>query len=358
MIDKLNIYLPESASDLIKKDCFNFRILKANDTPNVNDYITRLLCGYHSAFQEELDQEINLIIDNITNELHFHNDRKLKEIASNIVYTRFNDLKAKPHGNHISYKPVRKTESFFMDPNNDSIEDYDIEKIQSGQQDPDSYFPNNFSRSNYLRGLILQFLNLSMAEREKYLFLEQYEELVDRCSRKKAINIKLKTEKVVRSIIPYKVEPGETGLYNYLVCAERTKENTLIISSYHLCDITFDKVLTAPKNMPPLTKEMIALLKKTLKNGPNHIYLGSQITRVQFTKDGCDLFKKIYTDRPHPMKKEKQEDGSSIYTFDCPQVQLFRYFRRFGPDAKILEPESLKEELIQFYKDSLKNYED
>ena len=49
-------------------------------------------------------------------------------------------------------------------------------------------------------------------------------------------------------------------------------------------------------------------------------------------------------------------DGD-LYHFDWPEMQLEDYFRRFGKDAVVISPKSLKTKLRNYYSRALEAYE-
>ena len=76
--------------------------------------------------------------------------------------------------------------------------------------------------------------------------------------------------------------------------------------------------------------------------------------KIEFTEAGYRIYKVIFHLRPKPI----EEDGKNrILIFNEPEDSLFFYFRQFGENIKILEPESLKQKLKTFYKKALESYE-
>ena len=64
-----------------------------------------------------------------------------------------------------------------------------------------------------------------------------------------------------------------------------------------------------------------------------------------------DQFKVITKNRPIVSKIE-----GDLYYFDWPELQLEEYFKRFGRDAIVIEPASLKEKIKKFYYYGLREY--
>ena len=47
MTEKIKVSIPQETSELLKKDCADFKITKANDTPNMNAFINTLLVNFY-----------------------------------------------------------------------------------------------------------------------------------------------------------------------------------------------------------------------------------------------------------------------------------------------------------------------
>ena len=58
---------------------------------------------------------------------------------------------------------------------------------------------------------------------------------------------------------------------------------------------------------------------------------------------------------PIYMREENKPDGCYQY-YQCSQNQLELYFRRFGAEAEIISPESLREKMAEFYRLALRAY--
>ena len=64
-----------------------------------------------------------------------------------------------------------------------------------------------------------------------------------------------------------------------------------------------------------------------------------------------DKFRKIYVHRPVPTRVENNN-----FYFECAYTQLVQYFVRFGSDAKIIYPQSVRDEVYNFHRRALDRY--
>ena len=81
-------------------------------------------------------------------------------------------------------------------------------------------------------------------------------------------------------------------------------------------------------------------------------FLGKTTTiKVKLTTLGESLLKTFTEYRPKLIKNEK-----NIYFFETSEEQAKIYFRGFSKEAEILEPLSLREEIIKEYQEALNIY--
>ena len=73
---------------------------------------------------------------------------------------------------------------------------------------------------------------------------------------------------------------------------------------------------------------------------------------IHMTERGKQMYKMIVKNRP----AVTSIDGNK-YTFDWPEMQLEDYFRRFGKEAIVMRPKSLKNRLHNYYESALEAYE-
>ena len=63
------------------------------------------------------------------------------------------------------------------------------------------------------------------------------------------------------------------------------------------------------------------------------------------------MFRTHYTHRPIPDYIE-----GDYYYFNCSYAQIYAYFRRFGMEAYIVSPSSLRDKLYKFHKQAINHY--
>ena len=72
---------------------------------------------------------------------------------------------------------------------------------------------------------------------------------------------------------------------------------------------------------------------------------------VRMTERGKQMYKMIVKNRPVVTTIEGDR-----YHFDWPELQLEEYLRRFGKEAVVIKPKSLKSRLRKYYEEALQAY--
>ncbi len=350
-LNKINIYISIDMHQKIMHDCEFFHIEKnKKGEPIKNKFITRLILATNQSFIDQYEQRSNIMKQALEATLK---DKEIDEDTVQKIAKKYTEQSLKieekkrkgmkGQSQPLSYKPVDETERFL---NSDFLKN------------------TGLSRGSYLKNMLMDYFSEPMAVRETILYKDIYDQLNNFCHKQTPITIYTKNDKP-HKIIPYKMVQGHNGMYTYLLCGEIA--NTLLSHKqnvhkvmearcYHL--FLIDQVDKDHKRRnEKLNEQVIEQLKTMIKKGPEHAINSSNSAKIRMTKVGKSLFTKIYNDRPIPDKQPVKEGKHYIYTFtDCSSDQLFFYFRRFGPEAEVLEPESLRNRLIEFHKKCLDVY--
>lgn len=97
----------------------------------------------------------------------------------------------------------------------------------------------------------------------------------------------------------------------------------------------------------------IKLFEELIFRGSKNVEQRTALTKVKSTKRGVKIFNKYYLHRPISLSIK-----DNIYTFNTSVDNLFVYFTRFGKEAYILEPNSLKKQMRKFHKQTYTLYSD
>ena len=210
-----------------------------------------------------------------------------------------------------------------------------------------------------LKAVIEEYARKTEYEREGILLREKIEELQLCIEAQQLVVLTLNGSDHTRhEVRPYSICSDSGCNYHYLVGLTRKAGTTYPerIASYRLSRINTIKRshLRSGKITVVQARE---IEQKIRDNGVQFLLQESETICVRLTERG----KKMYDSQAHlrPVFSEcrKLPDGSRKYTFDCTQMQAEFYFFKFGSDAEIIEPHSLRELFKSQYTLALEKYE-
>ena len=186
------------------------------------------------------------------------------------------------------------------------------------------------------------------SQRERIVFKDNYDMLVSCCKKSQPVYFAMAGKPhIVHDVIPYMVVTGPEEMYNYLLCQE---EDGLThqpkAQPYRLNRIRGLNRSTKAANLQDGVKQRLEVMRK---QGPQYAINDDTEVCVRLTSKGRGMYNRIYFGRPAYMREENRADGCYQY-YQCSQNQLELYFRRFGAEAEIITPESLRDRIAEFYR--------
>lgn len=320
--DKIKIYVTDSILSTLKKDAENFEFYKSDMVKiNHNKFLSQLIVNYTDDYQAKQDRLIdylhNTISKNTTASTRQINDLCLE------INAHLNDWLSAPanekYDKIVSLKPTRETDSIIS-----YIEQYQL---------------SGCSLSEYFRNMFASYCALPQDKREAIIFKKQREALLDAINKKKKVFITgCTTNKDGIIVSPYAIISSKEELHSYL-----------LYSNNDICmprRISRIKTVTILKDDCYFTDKELALFDKMKQYSPQYFYgYDEEEVTIELTKVGIEKFRKMYIHRPVP----KSIDGN-IYTFECSHSQIMQYFRRFGKEAYIISPKSLRDGMLYYYR--------
>ena len=295
---------------------------------NRNSMINKIILTYLKIKnQDDIQEKMFYDIKNMDVNMSAEKEKKLKEIIRKNLYETLKIKKgnSKLINFHLNKKTFQECKSLGENLN---------------------YFDTEFFR------VIFEWYSLKAKyEREQILFYEEILIIKEAIEKKYELEFKVKDNngkllKITNSY-PFGIFESKDENYNYLVTADNNEKlySTRISNIMNL--LLIRKIFSVSKEIQEKAKERIK----------NRYYGMGNIIRckIEFTEIGYRNFKVISHLRP---KAIEQDQKNRILTFNEPEDSLFFYFRQFGENIKILEPESLKQKLKEFYKNALESYED
>lgn len=216
------------------------------------------------------------------------------------------------------------------------------------------------SVTKYLGRLFEAYSNLTIKDREKCIFADNFEIIETAISEQKCITVNILKQGEIKTlqIKPYKILADIFTEYYYLVgysCEYPDEE----------CEIATFRLsrLNNPKKCrcDYLTQNEIIALEQRLEDvSPAYLQNKAVEIKVIMTRAGEEKYSIILRNRPNAIKKETLINNNGEYkvkyTFFGSEFQIANYFHQFGSDAVIIEPHKLHDEQKEWYFYATKAY--
>ena len=162
-------------------------------------------------------------------------------------------------------------------------------------------------------------------------------------------------------VYPYDVQAQALSPYNYLLgaCFRQTEQGDgwqpylLRLSAVLEC-----REVPLPQNVPPPGEDLRRqCFAQARERGLSYLHFPCQQVRVRLTKpEGVRLYRRILWYRPLMQAVESEDETGMICRFYCPPLQARTYFVRFGPEAQVLFPDDLRQDIDRFFTDAAAQY--
>lgn len=322
MQEKIKISLPTNVLNTLKLDCKNFNIVKADGTPNFNSFINTLIVNFYEGFtanEETSQDEISKIVSILP-------DRYRETIFNGVIkaMAKRNSNITDKNSSTFSFKPTKSSEKAVSF----------IENIILA----------NESLSSFYRRLFISYTSRPQPKREIIIFKENYDLLQKAIKKGVQVCIVTKGDRIKNTSI-YAVASAKEELYNYILSSDEQDLYTL-----RLANVKSVSLLSKKAETPNDVKE---IFERQIRCGVQYpIYRDEdQLIKVIMSNKGLYLYKKIYLYRPDPIKIE-----GNVFFFDCSVNQAMHYFKRFGVDAIIVEPEKIAKMMYTYYAGATRKY--
>lgn len=323
-MDKIKVNLSYRTYNILLGDMSAFGFVKEDGDINRNAFLNQLVRNFYKLDQPISEAVVSKIDSSLTAlGLGKEKANPVKDDLIRILSDRKFHFIASPKECSLSFRPLKGNDLIF-----EEIED----NLLQGR-----------TISDYFRTLFDDYASLSQAERECLLFYDRVTLLDEAISKHREIVMTLTDHKA--RFEPYDlVTTGEEAFTYALGFVGKT------LFSFHLYKMG-DLVLSGHSFTP--TTERREAIEQIIHDGPDYVS-GDVITaRVRLTPAGEKKLGKIWHGRPQNGHRE-----GDVYVLTASSFQLASYFERFGKDAVILSPASLRNEIMKYYQDGLSAYAD
>jgi hypothetical protein len=326
MTEKYKIYLSDDTRSRLINDAELFEFTKKDESVNLNSFLKTLIVNYFDRYRHDSENLLANIKHDLTS-ITSISDKDAALLADKIVSTYIKTDSLQSSKNSALTLTV-------------SGSSYEILKIIENNMLKDT------SLSQYLKDMFNSYLSIPRSERETIIFKDTYEDISKALREHRIISFTTTSsgDNIAYHVEPYVIAPSKEEQCNYLLCKDINSRipRTFRISRLRSVFVTSD-TFTVDSDMQ---KE---LQEKAIRS-PHSVSLTVQAV-VRLNKYGVKKFKVITKNRPIVSKIEED-----LYYFDWPELQLEEYFKRFGKDAKVIKPASLKEKIKKFYYYGLREY--
>ena len=327
MTEKYKIYLSEDTKTRLVNDAELFEFTRSDGTVNLNGFLKELIVNYFEQYRNDNEELLNSVLGELTS-VKSLKPKDSSLLADKIISTYITNKEP------VSGKSTVITLTV-------SGESYSIIKIIENNLLKDN------SLSGYIKDMFLSYLSIPRNKREEIIFRPAYEAInrAIRESRILSFSPSNSNAKITVRVEPYLIATSKEEQFSYLLChnSHDHKDHTYRISRLRDIFITSDTFAADEKIRERLT---IKGLRSPHSAAPDIHAV------VLMTERGKQMYKMIVKNRPQVSAIEGDK-----YHFDWPEQQLEDYFRRFGKDAVVIKPKSLRSRLRNYYEAALEAYE-
>ena len=216
------------------------------------------------------------------------------------------------------------------------------------------YYGNRFSR--YLRAVLEEYAAKTVYQREEIYFSQWITLILGAMEGSSLLWVELQNGNAYE-VRPYGVLGDRQETYHYLVGLSRPdgtrepeKELIFRLSKIVKLDVSF-------RRSGRLTEKERTDIESSIRGkGVQFLVQQRETIRIRLTEKGRQNYGRQLHLRPAARKRAEVDDGLYRweYTFYCTEFQARAYFLKFCGNAKVMEPQSLRDTLAQEYRSGLR----
>ena len=324
MTEKYKIYLSEDTKTRLINDAELFEFTRSDGTVNLNGFLKELIVNYFEQYRKDNDELLNSMFDELSS-VRSLRAKDAAALAERIIRTYINGSKPSSGRSVVITLTV-------------SGESYSIVKIIENNLLKDN------SLSGYIKDMFLSYLSIPRSKREEIIFASTYSSIRKAISENRIISFTSTGNDYQALVEPYLIAASKEEQFSYLLCLDPKtgRERSFRISRLRDVFITSDT----------FERDASVEEKLTFKGLRSPHSVSPDIHAVvRMTEHGKQSYRMIVKNRPGVSYIE-----GDLYHFDWPEQQLEDYFRRFGKDAVVISPKSLRSRLRNYYSNALKAY--
>ncbi len=335
--NKQHLNLSLYAWETIQADMFTFK------NGSLSGFLNRIFHYYHPLAEASVSLAVQKYSDEL-NELlaSVCGDQKTKEKIANELINQKKKFLIKKNQSYEKGHPFK----FWL--NNSNCE------YLSGEYSECKEELFYSTRGQYIKSVIEEYTRLPYVQRELVYFQESI--TIMKLAINKKMQLRIQTDQnSIYSVYPYKILCDPLSTTNYLVGYSKTYNSSA--NEKQPCSFKISALQSIK-----IEKSKSAFLKKAEKEKIETILnvqgvqfmVGNTVEeiKVKLSSDGVYKYQRFTHLRPRLV--EIQDDN--IFVFRCTPAQAEFYFFKFGEDAQVISPLTLRNKFKSMYQKSVKIY--
>ena len=339
---------------------YNYKELQISVTLSEDEY--HLILHDIELFKSEhLDLKLNTIFNIITSnycgkstaDYHYTDGMTQTEIER--MEDFFKKMNKPVHGKTFRFTLYRTTSEKLG-----TLEYIPNEKLLDIETNKNERSDNNRlkyrSVSKYLSRLFSAYASLDKNQREEIIYADYYKMIKAAIENKTCLTF---VNSTCRAVIlkPYKIMTDVYTSSKYIVgmVQKHQGDKEYIITSMYIYKLR--NLNPCNTNVPALTPaEKSNISKRLEKVSPGYISGEAKEINVRLSEEGLSLFHKILHNRPAIIKEERKPSSGAVVKVLCTEYHAYNYFKSYGCNAEILEPQQLRIKMAEFYNQAAEHY--
>lgn len=334
------IALSHFASTILENDCILFGCVdKHSGKPSKHAFINRVFCNSFDRSDASIGMRLAEKEEYYRNLSHKSNSEEIEHFVNSILKNEKKKLAEKAavllSANYASSSTISL--------NNDTI---GILAVST----ENVYYPKGPSK--YIRAVVEEYASCDQLVREEIFYRKTIEKLETYASDSAVIDIRLIDKPRHHQVIPAFIRPDiyKTHLYLAGVSVQENRKGEAV--SYRLDRIESIQYI----RRGTMSSLSLSNLEKAIdQRGIQYLTGAKSHIRIRLTPGGIRKYQRYTYQRP--ICSSIEGDAKDIYIFDISEYQAQVYFFKFGADAVVLEPETLRQTFHRMYRRALAGYD-
>lgn len=334
--NKQRINLSKTAQATMENDMFCFR--EHSRSGFINRIITNFAPSADASIASSLEQKKEywkklFIQENVSQAT---SDTIVQVLSSEFLANLQDQVTSYPKGTGITFR----------------INNENLEYLTFDDDCQENQYYTNFGLGKYLKALMEEYSRKSYLEREAIYFKDIFDSIENAIDSQNELLLTLNDGRKIH-LRPYIITTDPLSMYHYIVgyaLAKGCSDNSMHSFSYRISNIQKVKIFRKKAFISSEKKKQ--LNSELREKGAQFMCEDIYTIKIRLTEEGQQKYHRILHLRP-----QYTSCTDNIYTFQCTLSQIEYYFFKFGKDAEIIEPSSLKDRFCEMYEQALSIYD-